>query len=223
MYFLCGNIQDRFGWVIVLLSEQIWFRREKNHRRKYEKRELRNVRQQSEISKSISSESRNFPRSWYFRSFISPFTFTWQTMEQKQLFMPCNRMKDFTSCFNVYQIDNILMITSWKQTNNSKNPFWVVNFPKMSWKNTNVGFCFYDSELSIAIDVKISYSLGLFPEIERAWMVVDNSIYLWNYSDGYWNNHKYSVIQLSLQVWCLQIWRTRGNNCCSCNSQVVSH
>ena len=28
-------------------------------------------------------------------------------------------------------------------------------------------------------------AMGLMPEIRRAWLTVDSTIYLWNYEDGY--------------------------------------
>jgi len=32
--------------------------------------------------------------------------------------------------------------------------------------------------------------MGLFPEIERAWITVDHRLFLWDYEDGYAMQHK---------------------------------
>jgi len=34
------------------------------------------------------------------------------------------------------------------------------------------------------IDVQQNSEIGLFSEIQRAWLTVDSSLYLWSYGDG---------------------------------------
>jgi len=31
--------------------------------------------------------------------------------------------------------------------------------------------------------------MGLFPEIGRAWLTIDNRLFLWNYEDGFVHSH----------------------------------
>ena len=38
--------------------------------------------------------------------------------------------------------------------------------------------------LNYIVDVQGEYSMGLFPEIKRAWLAVDTDIYLWDFETG---------------------------------------
>ena len=39
--------------------------------------------------------------------------------------------------------------------------------------------------LELIIETQLSTQMGLFPEIQRAYITVDNRLYLWNYLNGY--------------------------------------
>ena len=38
--------------------------------------------------------------------------------------------------------------------------------------------------LSSCLDLECNCSMGLFPEISRAWLTIDSIVYIWNYEDG---------------------------------------
>jgi hypothetical protein len=39
--------------------------------------------------------------------------------------------------------------------------------------------------LTNTIDLECKSFMGLLPEINRAWITIDNRLFLWNYEDGY--------------------------------------
>jgi len=39
--------------------------------------------------------------------------------------------------------------------------------------------------LTNIIDLECKSFMGLLPEINRAWITIDNRLFLWNYEDGY--------------------------------------
>lgn len=39
--------------------------------------------------------------------------------------------------------------------------------------------------LNSVIDMQFNCMMGVFPEISRAWLTIDNDIFMWNYEDGY--------------------------------------
>lgn len=47
-------------------------------------------------------------------------------------------------------------------------------------------FCFllFDFQLNCLIDMQFNCMMGVFPEISRAWLTIDNDIFMWNYEDG---------------------------------------
>lgn len=48
--------------------------------------------------------------------------------------------------------------------------------------------CFWDRyqfQLNRFTDMQCNCMMGVFPEISRAWLTIDNDIFMWNYEDGY--------------------------------------
>lgn len=39
----------------------------------------------------------------------------------------------------------------------------------------------------LCLDMQCKCFMGLFPEISRAWITIDNQLFLWNLEDGYFN------------------------------------
>lgn len=39
-------------------------------------------------------------------------------------------------------------------------------------------------QLNQLVDMQFNCMMGVFPEISRAWLTIDNDIFMWNYEDG---------------------------------------
>lgn len=42
----------------------------------------------------------------------------------------------------------------------------------------------FEFSLTIFLDMQFNCMMGVFPEISRAWLTIDNDIFMWNYEDG---------------------------------------
>jgi hypothetical protein len=53
--------------------------------------------------------------------------------------------------------------------------------PTLYSLNTIVAY----SRFELIVETQLTTQMGLFPEIQRAYITVDNRLYLWNYLNGY--------------------------------------
>ena len=92
--------------------------------------------------------------------------------------LPPELVEQFSRIFLVIQEKLFQCFQFWPwefiQTNSTKYENALLLLPRKS-----------EFQLNRFIDMQCNCMMGVFPEICRAWLTIDNDIFMWNYEDGW--------------------------------------
>lgn len=116
----------------------------------------------------------------------SPGCRTWTTLSKDQVYWVCRTSRSSTP------FAEFPFLLSWWSSSVVSLMFFFVCFlikpvplyplSKVDCDKTWGDFFF---PLNSFTDMQCNCMMGVFPEISRAWLTIDNDIFMWNYEDGW--------------------------------------